>query len=186
MVYIELVILAMALAADAFSVAASVGLLHSERRQVFRLSFHFGLFQSLFSLLGALIGTTLLKYVSGIDHWVAFSMLTLLGGFMVYKSLHLDEEEVITFDLTKGFHLIGLSTAVSIDAFAAGVGLPAMRVPISLSVAVIGVVSLVATLAAMVSAYRVKHWLGKRLEITAGIVLIGLGISVLFSHNVFP
>jgi manganese efflux pump family protein len=185
MVYLQLFILAVALAADAFSVAASVGLINRQSRQVFRLSFHFGLFQSLFALGGAIVGTTLLRFVAGIDHWVAFVLLGGLGGFMIYKSLKMDQEEKISFDLTRGFHLVGLSTAVSIDAFAAGVGLPAMQVPIILSVPVIGIITTIATLIAMLLADRFKHVLGKRIEIIAGIVLIVLGMNILLNHTFF-
>ncbi len=185
MAYLSLFILAIALAADAFSVAASIGLSHNHPRQLFRLSFHFGLFQSLFALAGVLIGTTLLHFVEGIDHWVAFTLLTLLGGFMIYKSLKMEEGQQLSFDFTRGIHLIGLSTAVSIDAFAAGVGLPAMQVSVFISVPVIGIVSTLATFIAMELADHIKKRWGKQIEIVAGSVLILLGCSILFHHLVY-
>ncbi len=175
-------ILACALAADAFSVGASVGLSHREPRQIFRLSFHFGLFQSLLSLSGALVGGALLYFVEKIDHWVAFILLAVVGSIMIYKSITGDEEAENPIDLTRGVKLIGLSVAVSIDAFAAGIGIPAMQAPIVISVIIIGLVSAIATLIAMLLADHVRKWVGKRIEIIAGIVLIILGLNILFSH----
>ncbi|MDK9701344.1 MAG: manganese efflux pump MntP family protein, partial [bacterium] len=161
----------MALAADAFSVGASVGLLHRTPRQLFRLSFHFGLFQSLLALAGALTGTLFLHYVEEYDHWIAFGLLSGLGAMMIYRSLRGDDHEVSNIDLTKGMQMIGLSIAVSIDAFAAGVGLPTLDVSLAISVSLIGVVAGVATLIAMLVANHVKNWIGKRIEIIAGLVL---------------
>jgi len=79
----EIFLLAVALAVDAFSVGVAVGLKHKRPRQIFRLSFHFGLFQALMPLLGALAGTLLLRWVRQWDHWVVFGVLAALGGRMI-------------------------------------------------------------------------------------------------------
>ena len=184
MVYFEIFLLSLALSADAFSVGASVGLLHRLPRQLFRLSFHFGLFQSLLALAGALLGATLLVYVENMDHWIAFILLAFLGLMMIYKSIFNEEEDVSNIDLTRGFQLIGLSIAVSIDAFAAGVSLPTVKAPIIAAIGMIGIVSGLATFFGMIIADHVKSRFGKRIEIVAGLVLIALGIKVLFDHHV--
>ena len=77
---IELFLLSLALAADAFTIGAGVGLTHSRPRQVFRLSFHFGLFQGLLALIGILLAFVALYYYLGIVKWM-----------YLYRS---DEEEV--------------------------------------------------------------------------------------------
>jgi manganese efflux pump family protein len=180
--FVEILLLAFALAADAFTVATSVGLRHSGPRQLFRLSFHFGLFQSLFALIGALAGTLFLGYMRDYDHWVAFTLLVLVGLHMIYAAWRGDAEKLAQTDLTRGLSLVGLSAAVSMDALAAGVGLPAAGGPYALAVVMIGLVSALATLLAMLLAGRVQQWTGARLEVAAGVVLIGLGGWVLFSH----
>jgi putative Mn2+ efflux pump MntP len=182
MTFIEVLILALALSADAFTVGASVGLKHSGRRQLFRLSFHFGLFQSLLTLAGALVGTLFLRYVEAYDHWLVLAVLTLVGVHMIYSGLRGGENRAGSVDLTRGLTLIGLSLAVSIDAFGAGIGLPAARAPLVLSVVLIGLVSAAATLAAMLLADRVKTWAGRPCEIGAGVVLIGLGVWTVLDH----
>lgn len=182
MPYAEILILAMALAADAFSVGAAVGLRHPAARQVFRLSFHFGLFQSLMSLAGALAGAFLLRYVEGCDHWIVMALLVLIGGRMIYVAWKGDSEKYADTDLTRGFSLIGLSLAVSIDALGAGVSLPASNANIPLAVTVIGIVAALATSLAMRLADKVRDWMGRRCEMIAGIVLILLGIWTPIDH----
>jgi len=178
----ETVVLAFALAVDAFSVGATVGLKHKERRQLFRLSFHFGLFQALFSGLGALAGAFLLIYFSGWDHWIVLTILTFLGVRMIYSALHGEEDEDKQNDMTKGWTMVGLSMAVSIDALAAGVSLPTGEMPVGWSVALIGIVSWVATYIAMKLADRVGMMIGKRAEIIAGIVLVAIGVNTVIEH----
>jgi manganese efflux pump family protein len=179
---VEILLLSVALAADAFTVGTTVGLRHNGTRQLFRLSFHFGLFQSLFALAGALAGTLFLGYMRGYDHWIAFALLCLIGAHMIYNAVKGDAQKLAETDLTRGFSLVGLSMAVSMDALAAGVGLPAAGGSFTLAVVMIGLVSALATVLAMLLAGRVGHWFGERLEIAAGIVLVGLGFWVLFSH----
>ena len=182
MPFLEILILAFALSADAFSVGAAVGLRHPGARQVFRLSFHFGLFQSLMSLAGALAGLLFVRYVESCDHWIVFALLTLIGLRMIYLSVKSEPARLAEADLTRGWALIGLSLAVSVDALGAGVSLPAAGAHIPAAVIVIGVVSALATLCAMRLADKMRAWVGRRCEIVAGIVLILLGAWTLVDH----
>ncbi len=183
MSYFEILLLALALAADAFTVGTSVGLRHRGPRQLFRLSFHFGLFQSLLSGAGALAGSLVVGLMESWDHWVAFGLLVLIGARMMYGAWKAEQAGKSSADLTKGFTMVGLSLAVSIDAFAAGIGLPATGTPILLAVVTIGGVAAVATLIAMRMAGRVPAHLGPRLEIGAGVILIALGVYTLLAHT---
>jgi putative Mn2+ efflux pump MntP len=181
----EIVLLSLALAADAFSVGAVLGLRHRRPREVFRVAFHFGFFQALLPLLGALLGGALLTYVESVDHWVAFGLLALVGGHMVWAGLRGDAEERLAVDLTRGWRLVGLSLAVSIDALAAGITLPAAGTPVGLAVTTFGVVAGLATMAAMRLAGHIARRVGSRVEVVAGLVLIGLGVKVLQDHTGF-
>jgi putative Mn2+ efflux pump MntP len=182
MPFLEILILAFALSADAFSVGAAVGLHHPGVRQVFRLSFHFGLFQSLMSLAGALVGSLFVRYVESCDHWIVFALLTLIGLRMIYLSVKGEPQRLADADLTRGFSLIGLSLAVSMDALGAGVSLPAAGANIPTAVLVIGIVSAAATVCAMRLADKMRAWIGRRCEVAAGIVLILLGAWTLVNH----
>lgn len=181
MSYLEIFLLALALAADAFSVGAAVGLKHRSPRQYFRLSFHFGLFQSIFSFCGIMAGHVFLVYIKAWDHWIVFLILSGIGIHMIYESFR-NESHKQTSDLTKGVVMVGLSTAVSIDAMGAGIGLSVAQAPLIMSVSIIGIVAAAATLLAMVSAKHIKSLLGKRCEFVGGLVLIGIGTRTLLSH----
>ncbi|MCG6921643.1 MAG: manganese efflux pump MntP family protein [Acidobacteria bacterium] len=183
MSFFEILLLSLALAADAFSVGAALGLRHHEPRQVFRVVFHFGLFQTLLALLGALLGGRLLVYVESLDHWIAFALLALVGSRMIWSGLREASERPVAVDLTRGWSLVGLSLAVSIDALAAGTTLPATRAPIALAVATIGIVAGLAALVAMRFAGWIARRIGSRAEIAAGIVLIGLGVKIVLEHT---
>jgi putative Mn2+ efflux pump MntP len=178
MSFVELLLIALALAADAFTVGVAVGLGHRRPRQRFRLSFHFGLFQALLPLAGAFLGWALDDWIGGWDHWVGFALLAFIGGRMVRGAFD-EQEDQDERDLTKGLTMVGLSIAVSIDAFAVGFTLGLRDVSIVFAVSIIGVVAAAATLVGMLIAGRVGKLLGKRVEIVAGLVLIGLGVKML-------
>jgi putative Mn2+ efflux pump MntP len=180
--FIEIFLLSLALSADAFTVAATVGVRHGSGRQIFRLAFHFGLFQSLLALTGALAGTLFAAVMADYDHWIAFVLLILIGLRMIYGALKHSAEQLAVVDLTRGFSLLGLSLAVSIDALAAGVGLPSVGGSLTLAIAMIGLVTAIATVMAMLLAGRVAARFGTALEITAGFVLIGLGAWIVYGH----
>lgn len=178
---LELFLLALALAVDAFTVGASIALSHRHPRQVFRLSFHFGLFQALFALCGLLLGAVLFSFISVLDHWLAFGLLLFIGLRML-RNGNETRKRGEQADLTRGFSLMILSAAVSIDAFAAGVGLAAMSQRPQVAVLMIGLVSGLATWMAFRITGPLHEWLGKRGEKAAGLVLIALGLKILIEH----
>ncbi len=182
MSYLEVLVLALALAADAFSGGAALGLTHRTLRQAFRLAFHFGLFQALLPLVGALLGSVLLRWAGGADHWIAFGLLVFLGLHMIRAALREEAAAAEPRDLTRGWSLVGFSLAVSIDALAAGFTLPATGASIPLAIATFGVVTMAATLLAVRLAASIARRVGPRIEIVAGLVLIGLGVKILADH----
>jgi putative Mn2+ efflux pump MntP len=167
---------------DAFTVATSIGVRHQSGRQIFRLAFHFGLFQSLLALIGALAGTFFVSFMADYDHWIAFALLTFIGFRMIYGALKHTPEKLAGIDMTRGLSLVGLSLAVSIDALAAGVGLPTVGAPLPLAIALIGITASAATVLAMLLAGHVARKFDTGLEIVAGVVLIGLGVWTLWAH----
>jgi len=177
MTLLETFILALALAADAFSVGAAVGLRHRLPRQIFRLAWHFGVFQSLMAFLGWLAGRILLIYISWWDHWLAAGVLVLLGVRIAWEGWR-DGHQANTIDLTRGMAMVGLSIAVSIDALAAGIGLAALQASPVLAIPLIGVVAVAATVTSMLLAGRVGRHLGRWCGLLVGLVLVILGIRI--------
>ena len=180
---ITLLGLALALAMDAFAVALGTGavLRQLTGRQLFRLSFHFGLFQALMPVIGWLAGQTIVQWVSSWDHWLAFSLLALVGGRMIYEACSADEK-VDDRDPTKGLSLVLLSIATSIDALAVGFSLSIIGVSIWMPALVIGLVAGVLTVIGMLMGGRIGARWGSRVEIFGGLVLIAIGTRILIEH----
>ncbi len=182
--WFSLFAIALALAMDAFAVAIVAGLTLSPmtKRHVFRLSFHFGLFQALMPLIGWTAGTAVYKYIADFDHWVAFGLLSFVGGRMILTSFHGDEEKRTTRDPTSGWDLVILSIATSIDALAVGLSLAMIGSRILFPALVIGVVAGVITLLGMVLGRKVGTMWGRRVEAAGGVVLVAIGIRILLQH----
>lgn len=168
---------------DAFAVAIGIGSGRRARgrRSVFRLSFHFGLFQFLMPILGWLAGSSVADYISSVDHWIAFGLLAFVGGHMVVSGFDRDGETAAS-DPSRGGHLVMLSVATSIDAFAIGLGLAMLKVDIVYPSIVIGIVAAAFTLAGLRIGYRLGEWFGRRMEVLGGVILIVIGLRVLITH----
>ena len=106
--WLSLLSLAVALAMDAFAVAIVTGLTLNPMtgRQVFRLAFHFGLFQALMPAIGWLAGHAVQNYISAFDHWVAFGLLAFVGGKMLWEAWHGEERGKLLGDPTSGWALV--------------------------------------------------------------------------------
>jgi putative Mn2+ efflux pump MntP len=148
---------------------------------VFRLSFHFGLFQFLFPVLGWFLGLGLLVFIQAVSHWVAFLLLMFVGGRMVKSGLDPNAESHAR-DPSRGMTMVMLSIAVSIDALAVGLSFAMLGVTIWFPSIVIGVVTSGMSLLAIRIGRRLGVMLGKRMEIVGGLVLIGIGFRILLTQ----
>jgi len=173
----------LALAVDAFAVALAAGAVLDPfvERRWFRLGFHFGLFQALMPVLGWLAGRGLQQWISAYDHWIAFGLLSLVGGKMIYEALKGEENNTIS-DPSRGWTLVMLSIATSIDALAVGFSLALLGVDIWFPALIIGITAAVLTVAGMCLGQKVGALWGRRVEIAGGIVLFIIGIKILAEH----
>lgn len=175
--------IAVGLAMDALAVAIATGLTLRQvnGRQVFRLAWHFGLFQFLMPVVGWLAGRTVAGFIGSFDHWLAFAMLAFIGGRMIYESCTRGEDES-RGDPTRGLTLVTLSIATSLDALAVGLTLAFLDVSIWGASVVIGIVAGVLTALGISFGARLGARWEKRAEIAGGIVLIGIGARILHTH----
>ena len=179
----EITLIALALSIDAFAVsmaAAAAGRVH-DIRTVFRLSFHFGLFQFLMPIIGWAAGATLEPLIASFDHWIAFLLLMVVGVRMLIptdgsKALHLD-------DPSRGLMLITLATATSIDALAVGLSLAMLRVNVWLPSIIIGIVAAAMSLVGIYLGSRLQLRLGRKAEILGGIILIFIALRTVAEHT---
>lgn len=169
---------------DALAVALATGLALGDvsPRQTFRLSFHFGLFQFLMPAIGWMAGLTVEAWIGGYDHWLAFGLLAAIGGKMIYEALTGMDEASDRRDPTRGFSLLVLSVATSVDALAVGISLGVLHVRIWYPAVVIGIVTSALTAAGMHVGRRLGGAFGRRMEVLGGFVLIGIGLKILLSH----
>ena len=178
----ELLILAVGLAMDAFAVAVCKGLsLRTLKlQQALLVGVWFGLFQALMPALGWLLGSAFSGLVQSVDHWVAFVLLSIIGGNMIREGLQGDDENC---DPSLSFGVMFLlAVSTSIDALAVGITFAFLNVSILLAVALIGVVTFT------ISAVGVKmgNLFGARYkskaEFFGGAVLILIGLKILLEH----
>ncbi len=181
----SLLAIAVALALDAFAVAVVTGLADHPltRRRIFRLAFHFGLFQALMPVAGWAAGRVVYRFIEAFDHWVAFGLLAFVGGRMIWGALHAGEEEGEgKRDPTRGVDLVVLSVATSIDALAVGLSLAVIGAEIVVPAVVIGLVAAALTAVGMtVGGFVGLRW-GKRFEVLGGVILIAIGANIVWQH----
>jgi putative Mn2+ efflux pump MntP len=184
---VELFLIAVGLSMDAFAVSVCKGL--GMKRINFKvavvLALFFGGFQALMPVIGWALGSQFLWLISPIDHWIAFILLAIIGGKMLWVAFHDDEDDsddssdANVIDL--GEYLM-LAIATSIDALAMGISFAALSVNIVAAASFIGVITFVLTVAGV----AVGHFFGVRYEkpatIVGGVVLILIGLKVLLEH----
>ncbi len=180
---LETALVAAALGCDAFAVGMGVGTRFCSPRQVFRLSFHFGLFQFIMPLLGWLIGQNAVGFVRQGGPWIAFALLSFIGGKMAYESFQADEERHVEAcpDPTRGMSLVALSVATSLDALGVGFSIGILGHSLLVSAIWIGVTACAMTWSAMKLGNRLSERFGKRMETIGGVILIVIALKFLLS-----
>lgn len=174
--------IALSMAMDAFAVSLGSGVkIGPGPRPAFRIAFHFGLFQALLPIIGWLFGNTIEPYVRKVDHWVAFGLLAFVGIRMVRSGLSKDQEESPK-DPSRGWTMVMLSIAVSIDALAVGLSLGLIGVAIWTPALVIGLVTGALSLIGLRMGNGFGKRYGKPVEVLGGLVLIGIGVRIVVSH----
>jgi manganese efflux pump family protein len=174
----ELFLIAVALGGDAFSVALSVGTGRVYKRQTFRLSFHFGLFQFLMPLIGFAIGRTAVEFFGQWDHWIASGILFIIAIHMI-KDAFTEDDEAEDRDLSRGWFLVSLSIATSIDALAVGLTFGIMSIPPLWPSCVIGVVAAGMTLIGLKIGRKLRAVFGKIIQGASGILLLIVAFNFL-------
>lgn len=174
--------IALGLAMDAFAVSVSAGIQVTalDRGHVTRLALSFGFFQFFMTVIGWLAGRGLSRWLTTVDHWVAFGLLLLIGGKMLWDSFR--PEDAVCKDPTRGWLLLTLSVATSIDALAVGLSLALVAVSIWTASVVIGVIAALLSAVGALFGCRLGRRFGRWAERFGGLVLIGIGIKILVDH----
>ena len=176
--------IALALSMDAFAVALATGisLAPLTGRRVFRMAFHFGLFQALMPIAGWTAGRVISDFIGTFDHWVAFGLLLFVGGKMIFDVLHGGDASRTRQDPTRGWDLVLLSIATSIDALAVGLSMALLGSSIIIPALVIGVITASLTAIGMLLGRKIGNLWGKRVEVVGGLILIAIGVNIVVEH----
>lgn len=177
----EVMVLAIALSMDAFAVSIGLGAKNVGRVSSLALksAVYFGLFQALMPLIGYMGGRGVMGWVEAYAPWIAFFLLVLIGGKMIYESMSEGIEEDIAAVTHKVMLLLAIAT--SIDAMAAGFSLTLLSVNPILACALIGAVTFVFSGLGVYVGARSGTWLESKAELFGGIVLILIGLKILFA-----
>ena len=183
---IEIALMGVGLAMDAFAVSICKGL--AMRRMNYKkaiiIAAFFGVFQALMPALGYVLGTTFANKIAAIDHWIAFILLALIGANMIKEALSSDDDECQDDSLRLG-DLIMLSIATSIDALAVGITFAFFNVSLLLSVSMIGIITFIIC----VIGVKVGNVFGEKYkskaELAGGLILIVMGAKILIDHLFF-
>jgi putative Mn2+ efflux pump MntP len=182
---ITIIIIALALAVDSFAVSIACGITVNNLRitKAIKIATFFGFFQTLMLLLGWLGGVNLIVFISSIDHWIAFGLLSVIGIRMIYGSIKSEKKIIPNKQL--GFRILTiLSIATSIDALAVGISYALLDVFILTPILVIGIVTFSMAFLGVIIGRRFGHFFEKKIQIVGGVILIGIGIKILLEHLV--
>ena len=179
---LTLFITAVGLSMDAFAVSICKGLAMKKLslKKALIIGLWFGGFQALMPTIGYALGTRFESYVTGIDHWIAFVLLALIGANMIKEALSDEDQEADDSINVKTMFLLAVAT--SIDALAVGVTYAFLQVQIIPAVTFIGVI----TFTLSVAGVKIGNVFGLRYkakaEITGGVILILMGLKILLEH----
>lgn len=187
MSFVELFLIAVGLAMDAFAVSICKGLQMKKINYGHGavIALFFGVFQGVMPLLGWFLGSSFGSYITRADHWVAFVLLAFIGGKMIYEALHGDDDEEMseggdTLDIKE---LLILSVATSIDALAVGITFALLPdTNIWVSITAIAIVTFVLSLIGVVIGNRFGTKYKNKAELFGGVILVLIGLKILLEH----
>lgn len=184
MTWTTLVIIAVGLSADAFAVSVSSGITikNVDWMNSLKIALFFGAFQAAMPLLGWAAGQQFSRYIIQYDHWIAFALLTFIGGKMIYETWKDGKGEGEQSNPLDNKVLFLLAVATSIDALAVGISFAFLKVAIVKSVLIIGLITFGLSFIGVHLGDKSGHYLKEYAGYVGGVVLIGIGVKILLEH----
>ena len=200
MSFLSIFMMWIGLSMDAFAVALAKGmnLRKNLTKNAMKIAIFFGVFQGVMPLIGWWAGRYFESYIKSFDHWIAFILLGIIGGKMIYESVKGENEDDIKCDEIKeevsvdtnieeneelnNKNLIILAIATSIDALAVGVSFAFLSVNIAPAITIIGLITFTLCIIAVLIGKKIGGLLQKYAEIIGGVILILIGTKILIEH----
>ena len=180
---LSILIIALGLSMDAFAVSIASGVIikKNRRHNALKCGLSFGFFQMVMPIIGWAGGWAFRGWITGVDHWLAFGLLSLIGAKMIYEAVRFEAYEHSAERLSFRV-LLGLSVATSMDALAVGLSFAFMDLVIWGGVFTIGLVTFVMSYAGFMIGNKFGHIFEKRIEIFGGLLLICIAFRILLEH----
>ncbi|MCQ5376812.1 MAG: manganese efflux pump MntP family protein [Candidatus Methanomethylicia archaeon] len=175
--------ISVALSVDSMAVATAIGLTISGKKayNAIKIGLFFGAFQSLMMLIGWAAGSSISAYISALDHWAAFALLSIVGLKMIYEGLKPDRDQKKDDGLSNR-HITALSIATSIDSLAVGLSLSFVDGSILVPAIAVGTICFALSALALVASAQLSRYLADRIKAVGGMVLIAIGIRIVLEH----
>jgi len=182
MSYIEVLLIAIGVASDAFAMAICKGLSIKKisLKSILTIGLYFGIFQGIMPLIGYFLGITSENLISKIDHWIAFILLLFIGLNMIRESLSKEKEEVN--DKIDFKSMILISIATSIDALAVGITFAYLKVNLLTSILTIVITTFILSSIGVKIGNKFGDKYEQKAKLIGGIILIFIGIKILLEH----
>jgi len=197
---LSVILIAIGLSMDAFAVSVTNGIIIKNLKigHALKIALYFGVFQALMPIAGWLAGSQFKDYITSFDHWIAFGLLTFIGGKMVWEAYDDEDKETENVEgmcevavsiqgtvcenpLRMG-RLLVLAVATSIDALAVGISFAFLSVSIIWAAAVIGTITFAICFAGVFIGSRFGGLFKKKAEIVGGLILICIGLKIVIEH----
>lgn len=181
----EILLIGLSVSADAFAVAMCKGVEMKKFRLKYALliALFFGGFQMLMPLIGWAVASVFEKYITAFDHWIAFGLLAILGGKMIFDSFkkepESEEEQVLRLGLKT---LLLMALATSIDALAVGVTFAFLQVNIWIAISLIGATTFCFSVVGVLIGTKIGDKFKNKAEFVGGLILVLLGLKILLEH----
>ena len=179
---LEIFLIGVGLAMDAFAVAICKGLSMKKMnwKGAMIIALYFGVFQAFMPVIGYFLGSTFEGFVTNIDHWVAFALLSLIGGNMIKEAF--DNEYEAKNDKYDFKTMVVLAIATSIDALAIGITFAFFEINLLLSIFIIGIITFIISIIGVKIGNKFGDKYENKAEFAGGLILILLGIKILLEH----
>lgn len=179
---IEIILVSVALAMDAFAISVCKGLSMKKMnwKKAALVGVYFGGFQALMPMIGFFLGSSFESLVISIDHWIAFILLGIIGANMIKESF--GEDEGACDDDTSFKTMLVLAVATSIDALAVGITFAFLKVNVFWAVILIGIITFVLSVCGVKIGNTFGDKYERKAELAGGVILILMGIKILFEH----
>ena len=186
-VLIELFLIGVGLAMDAFAVSICKGLAMRKvnKKQALVIGLFFGGFQALMPLIGWALGTQFESYITNIDHWIAFLLLAYIGGKMIVEAVKSKDETVEIDQMDPPLDLkemFVLAIATSIDALAVGITFAFLDYPIVEAISIIGITTFFISIGGVYIGNFFGNKYKNKAEFAGGLILVLIGLKILLEH----